>query len=230
MLDSRGLGIWSMVLGPERKYLIDTIFQPVLPPFPIYDLYPSNSDICPCHHSFFSYIFASFSSFAFLLLSPCSYKPPHMGFYPCSSLFCFQVGLHSSPPGHLAAWREDTRVTGGASILLCSTVSFTISVIHIQCCHTPWQPENCRKVLSVLVLGQSVCICPWGWHAPCADHTEELCKGWMKLNTDSISGRIAGEQWAATSGFGSWSQQDCCKGPTHYSWWLLKGTKDLPKN
>lgn len=226
MLDSRGLGIWSMVLGPERKYLIDIIFQPVLPPFPIYDLYPSNSDICPRHHSFFSYIFASFSSFAFLLISPCSYKPPHMGFCPCSSLFCFQVGLHSSPPGHLAAWREDTRVTGGASILLCSTVSFTISVILY-----PMLPHSlATRKLQESPLSPGIGAEPWGWHVPCAAHTEELCKGRMKLNTDSISGRIAAEQWAATSGFGSWSQQDCCKGPTRYSWWLLKGTKDLAKN
>ena len=154
MLDSRGLDIWSTVLGPGRKwFLVVIIFWPVLPPFPIYDLYSSNCDICPQHHSFFSYISASFSSFAFLLISPCSYKPPHMGFCPCSSLFCFQVGLHSSPPGHLAAWREDTRVTGGASILVCPTVSFPTSVVLYPMLHIPGQPENCREVLSVLVLG-----------------------------------------------------------------------------
>lgn len=98
-------------------------------PCPVYDLYPSNSDICPLHHSFLSYISASFSSSALLLVSPCSYKLPHMGFCPCSSLFFFQVGLHNSPSGQLATWREGTRVTGGASILVCSTVSFTTSVV-----------------------------------------------------------------------------------------------------
>lgn len=96
------------------------------PPFSNYDLYPSNSDICPHHHSFSSYISASFSILAFLLISPWSYKPLLMCFYPCSSL-CFQAGLHSSA-GRLAAWGEDTRVTEGASILIRSAVSFTTSV------------------------------------------------------------------------------------------------------
>lgn len=112
-----------------QEIISSSYFWPVLPLFPVYDLYPSSSNICPHRHSSFPYISVSFPSFACLLISPFSYKPSHMGFCPCSSLLCFQVGLHSSLPGPLSACREDTRVIGGASILVCFSVYFTMFVV-----------------------------------------------------------------------------------------------------
>lgn len=56
---------------------------------------------------FFPHIFLHpFSLFAFLLISPSSYKTSDIGFCPSSSLFCFQVELHSSPPGALGGLKR----------------------------------------------------------------------------------------------------------------------------
>jgi len=208
MLVSRGLDIWSTVFGPGRKwFLVVIIFQPVLPPFSIYDLYPSNSDMCPHHYSFFSYISAFFSSFAFLLMSPCSYKPPHTGFRPCSSLFCLQAGLHSSPAGHLAAWREDTRVTGWASILVYSALSFTTSVVLY-----PVLPHSlAARKLQGSPLSSGI------WVGVRAFVSEDgVClvlltpKSSVKDSgsSEGTFGRISAERRAATNGFGSWNQWD----------------------
>lgn len=127
MLDSRGSDIWSAVLDPGRKlFLAAVLFQLVLPSLPIYDLYPFSFDVCPYHHS--SHIFLHPSPVLPSFWSLRVAINPFKGFCLCSSFFCFQTGLHFYPE-HLTIWRESTRVTGGASSLFCTAVSFTNTVV-----------------------------------------------------------------------------------------------------